>query len=312
MSISTLTRVTAPFNGGMSQIVSGRFGDRIRFAAEDGSGSGTAGAENGDDAANSRAEENRQGGEKGDEGEKKVSALSEKEAILLKDVMKHKESAKNAKAKAEQVSAEINELRSRLKEVVGSDDLDGLSERLKVLKEAEEQRMKANGEFEALRERMSAEHKKELERIVGTRNQEVGELTKKLSEKDNTIRKLAVSNSFSSSKLIADELSLTPRHAERLFGDAFKVEVHDGEPIIVAYRGSEPLTDASGKPKSFDEALRELVTSDPDHESLFKPKARRGSGSGLEGQSSEAGEAKKQEAAIRGVDRIAASLSTKP
>lgn len=197
-------------------------------------------------------------------------------AKVLKDMMKHKDARKKAedseKAKADEL-AKLSELLNGLKP-------DEVKAALEAQKTAEEERAKAAGEWEKLKERLVHSHKTEIGTVKAALDKEIADLKAQNDARTAQIRKLTVSNSFAASKFINEELILTPGKAEKLFGENFKVEEKEGQVSVVAYLGDEPIVDTEGKPLSFDAALREIVGRDDDKDSILRSKAKPGSGSG--------------------------------
>ncbi|KAA0573490.1 hypothetical protein [Azospirillum sp. Sh1] len=311
MNINFARRPALPATAGfgIASVVSGPYGHRFRFEPENGSGTGLAGSGATDDAS-AKSEENQ---DKANESASKTdgqqqSTLSEQEAKLLKDLMKHKNRAKEAEDSAAQAKKEKEELEKRVAELLGVEGIDELQGRLEAIRQDEETRLRAAGEFDKLKDRLVSEHTKEIQKLQGTLNQQVGDLKKQLEQANGQIRKLLVSNAFAGSAFINGELVITPTHAERLYGDHFKVEVDgEGNPVMRAYNAKgEPLIDSAGNPLPFDAALAEIVNADPGKTSLFRPKAKPGAGSGALGTGGEA----TQKPQARGVARIAQGLAS--
>jgi hypothetical protein len=230
-----------------------------------------------------------------------IKKLEGEKATLLKDTMKNKAGKKTAE---EALAALQKTLADTLGEDVGLEDVKKvLAER----KAAEEEALKKAGDYEALKSRMVSEHKKEVDALLGKHGATVKELSNKLEGAESEIRRLLVTNSFASSKFLADELLLTPAKAEKLYGDAFKVEEKSGQRVVVAYLNGEPLAGSDGKPLPFEDAFKEIIGRDPERDSIIKPKAKGGAGSGNENK----GTADLPKAPLKGVDAIAAGLSAK-
>lgn len=249
-----------------------------------------------EEAARKAAEE--EAAKKKAEAEKEK--LSDKEAALLRDVMKQKEKAKAA-------TDELTALKSALGDLT-ADDVKALAEAKRKAEEekaqAEEEAAKKAGDWEKLQARLVHQHKTELGKVTSDKDKQIADLQAQLAESQSQIHGLVVSNAFASSKYLAEELILTPRVAEKLYGDAFKAEKRDGKPVVVAYLGTEPLVDAEGKPLSFDDAFREIVNRDPEKETLIKSKAKPGAGSGDDGK-----EVEQPKEQLHGVAAIAAGLN---
>ncbi|MDX5369482.1 MAG: hypothetical protein LPL29_08885 [Alphaproteobacteria bacterium] len=228
-----------------------------------------------------------------------IKKLEDEKAKLLKDTMKNKSKAKTAEER-------LAEIQSRMNDVLGDMDLDEVKKALEERRTAEENRLKAEGDFEALKARLIAEHKKEVEKLTGSTGAQVKELNSKLEAAESEIRRLLVSSKFAASSFLSEELLLTPSKAEKLYGDSFKVEDKNGRRVVVAYLEGEPLVDSGGNPLSFEEAFREIVNRDPERDAIIKPKAKKGAGSGADNGGS--GDLPKEP--LRGRAAIAAGLSS--
>ena len=204
-----------------------------------------------------------------EEAKKKAKKTSDAEAKLLKEVMEKKEALKKANEALEKAN-------SRLSEFDGIDP-EKVKKLLQDAKDAEDAQLLAAGNFEKLKERMAQEHAKEKGDLEG----KIEGLNTEVSSLQQTINDLSIGNSFNSSSFIRDELVLTSAKARIVYGSHFDFEKGN----VVGYdkpRGSEdrtPLVDASGTPLSFDEALKQIIDSDPDKERLIKSKMKSGSSS---------------------------------
>ena len=243
----------------------------------------------------------------GSTGLSQAPLSDDEKAKLLKDLMRWKDTAKKTEAGKTEAEKKHAERMERLGKALGVESVDDLEAKISEIEKNEEERLRAAGEFEKLRERMTSQHQKELQKIQGERDQKIGDLTKKVEAAESEIRRLLVSNTFAGSQFLADELTLSATHAERLFGDNFKVEEKDGRRVVTAYLNGEPLVDSSGNPLGFDDALREIVNGDPDKDRLFRPKAKPGAGSGAKGQTTEPPKPDN----LKGRARIASALTQK-
>jgi hypothetical protein len=203
------------------------------------------------------------------EAEAARSALSDKEAALLKDVMKQKEKAE----KAEKAAAEAQ---ARLKDFEGIDPVK-IRALLKEQEEAENKRLEARGEYDRLVKQMGERHtaeKSALEQQIEAAKAAAKTLSQQIAD-------MTVGSAFTGSKFVAEDLTLTPAKARVVYGSHF--EFVDGK--VVGFDkpagASErtKLVDAAGNVLSFDEALRKLVEADPDKDHLIRSKVRPGSGS---------------------------------
>lgn len=292
-----------PLVGGVGLMVNSFGGHRIRF---DKPNEGVPGGDPAPEPTTGGDPDPEPAPEPKPEAKPESAKPSDEVAKLLKDVMKHKEKAKAAEGQATQAESALTALREQIRSVLGVEDISEIDEKLKKLSEDEEAKLRASGDFDKLKDRIVSEHKKELNRITGETSQKVGDLTARLEAAEGEIRRLLVSNSFAASKYLSDELTLAPSHAERLFGESFKVEAKDGRRGVVAYRADgTPITDSEGNPLPFDLALKELVNADPAKDALLKPKAKQGAGSGVIGAKNDV----PQPDTKRGVSRIAAGLA---
>lgn len=199
----------------------------------------------------------------------KKPGISDAEAKLLKDVMAKKTALKEANDK-------LKVLDDKLKTFDGIDPekVRGL---LKAQKDAEDEKLVAQGNWDALKSQMATAHADEMTGV----NAKVLELQAKLDAKDGVISELTIGTSFTSSEFIREELLLTPSKTRAAYGSHFGFE--DG--AIVGYdkpagkEGRVVLVDASGEPLSFEDALRKLVDLDGDRDQILKSKVKQGSNS---------------------------------
>lgn len=199
--------------------------------------------------------------------DKGKSGISDSEAKLLKDVMAKKTALKEANDK-------LKTLDDKLKTFDGIDP-EQVRALLKTQKDAEDDKLVAQGNWDALKSQMATAHSAEMTGV----NAKVLELQSKLDAKDGVISELTIGTSFTGSEFIREELLLTPSKARAAYGANFGYE--DG--VIVGYdkpagkEGRVVLVDASGDPLSFENALRKLVDLDGDRDELLKSKVKQGS-----------------------------------
>ncbi len=227
------------------------------------------------------------------------SSLSDNEAALLKDVMKHKAAAADAKSQLEAAQ-------KALKDFDGLDaaQLRGLlaDKAAAELKEAEKR-----GEYSRIIEQV----KQDADARHAVQETEKTALSEKLKVAQAQIDDLTIGSSFRASKFISGETVLTGDKARRLYGDHFEIE--DGD--VVAYdkpRGASdrtPLVDTrTGAKLDFEAAITKIMKADADFEGIQKSKAKPGTNSGGNGSDKQADRDTKKPA-VSGVDRIAAGLS---
>lgn len=281
---------------------------RVNFAPETGAGSG------GEDAAEVAA-----AAEKATADKAAADAEEARLAKELEDAEVAADAAKDAKILAtekHELLREVMDKKNKLKEAqtqakAAADALkafDGIDpakyhDMVKKEKDAETAAAEARGDFESVKTAMIEEHGK----ATKTLQNQIDDLTKQLTGRDELINELTVGNDFGASTFIRESLTLTPAKARRLYGTHF--EVKDGKtvaydaPLGAAKRN--PLVDAAGNPLVFDEAFKRIIDADPDKETLLKAKVNPGSGSGTIDQKTTE---KKKESNLHGVDRIRASF----
>lgn len=244
------------------------------------------------------AENGGEGGEGGGEGEKKPeSKLSDAEAKLLSDLMKHKQGRKDAEAQAQA-------LRDELKKFEGI-NLEEVQTLLTERRETQERKLTEQGNWDALKSQMIEQHTVQLD---GVKSQ----LQQLASERDGLLRQIeemSVGGAFTGSKFISDELVLTPAKARVIYGQHFDVV---GGAVVAFDKprgvdGRAQLVDAAGEPLGFDPALRKLIDKDPERDHILRSKAKPGAQSGSEKAAGAAGQQSK--AGMTAVDRIAAGLA---
>lgn len=233
--------------------------------------------------------------------------ISDAEAALLRDAMKHKKKATDAQAALDAANARLREF----------DGIDPAKIRELLAAQADAERAKAEAD------RVEAEKRGEYDRIVAQmKEQSEAQLSAKEAEKQTLAEQLAaaqkrvdeltVGASFANSKFLADETVLTPAKARKLYDDHF--DLVDG--ALVGYdkpRGSKdrtPLVDTSGSHLMFEAAIEKIVRGDPDFERIGRSKLKPGaSSSNADVKTTNNGE--KPASGVTGVNRIAAGLKAK-
>jgi hypothetical protein len=143
-------------------------------------------------------------------------------------------------------------------------------------RKAEEERLRKEGDFETLKQRMADEHQKELEAVRGQSSQ----LDQTVAALTSQIEQMALSTAFASSRFVQEDTIIGPDKARRIYGAHF--DVVDG--TVVGYdapRGATKrvaLVDGKGVFLPFDEAIKRLVDGDPDRDRLLKAQQKPGTG----------------------------------
>lgn len=251
-------------------------GHRRSVGAEgvnDDAGGGDEGSD-ADDTDGDEGDEQNAGTDKGDkDGGADANKPSDKEAQLIKDMMRHKEAARKAKAEAEARAKELADLQERFSGIDADEVRNMMAEKAK----AEENAALARGEFDKVRAKMVEQHKKAL----SEKDEALTGLQQTVSQLEQRIQDLTIGADFGNSRFLTEETVLSPRKARTLYGDHF--DIVEGK--VVAYdqprgvEGRSPIVDADGNPVAFDEAMRKIVEADPDRDTLLRAKVKAGAAS---------------------------------
>jgi hypothetical protein len=267
-----------------------------------GTGTGTGAEGSTDDGAGEGAKkEEAAPGTEGKKADDKPAGMSEPDAKLLKDMMKHK-------ARAETLNAELAAAQAKLKDY---DGVDATKARKLVAdeQEAERKAAEARGEYDRLVKQMAERHTEETAALNG-RMSSINSDNEVLRQQ---IADLTVGNAFGASSFVATEMTLTPNKARIIYGAHF--EFKDGK--IVGYDKPASASDrtvlvnAQAEPLSFDEALRKLVDADADRDHLLRTRAKPGAGSSTTAKGAKAAvlQAESQKASnLSPAEKIAAGL----
>ena len=209
-------------------------------------------------------------GEKSDDKPGEKSEVSDAEAKLLKEAMKHKAAAKEAAAKlAAFKDIDVDEykaLKAAKEEAAAAEE------------EAEQKRLIEKGQFESVKKQ-----------IIEAADEKLKAALDESSAKDETIAKLqdqigelTIGSSFNSSTFLKEKTVLPPSKARALYGGHFDLDesgktVPYDKPKGAADRA--PLVDGSGNPLAFDAAIAKIIDMDSDREQLMRTSLKPGSDS---------------------------------
>jgi len=294
-------------------------GDGDGAGAGDGQGAGDG---DGDGTGDGTGDGQGAGDGTGDDGKP-----TDREAQLLKENMKKKEKLKEISGQLETLTSEREQLTTQLselqafKESLGDVDVEQIKQLLADQAKQEEAKMAQNGEWDALRERLSADHQRQLDQVIAQHNDGLtakeAELTaaqEALTAAQSQIEELTIGRNFSDSKAIGEKTTMSPNIARTMFGAHFDV-AEDGK-SVVGYdkpRGVEDrsvLVDGKARPLAFDDALLKLVETHPDKEFLLRAEGSPGAGSGSKVRGGKGAGDGEQPAASTGRAKIAAGLSS--
>ncbi len=223
---------------------------------------------------------------------------TDEEARLLKEVMKKKE-------KVDELTVQVGQLNAVAKQLEELGGLEAVKALVTSKKDAELKDLESKGQWETLRARMAEENEKIVKAAVEKATTTEVALAQARLEIDN----LTVGGAFANSKFIGEDMLNPPNKMRALYGSHF--DRVDGQ--TVGYdkprgeAGRAPIVGADGKALGFDEALKRIVDSDPDKDSLYKSKIRPGAASDSRRQTP--GKTGPETSSMSGVERIAAGLA---
>lgn len=198
---------------------------------------------------------------------------SDKEAELLKDVMKQKEARKAAEAEVESLKKKMEGVDiEEYRQIKSSQE-----EANNAAKQAEEKRLLDAGEFDKVKEQMVTQHTEALD----VKDAENTDLKTQLQAANSTIEKLTVGAGFDTSKFISNETVYTPSDARVLYGGYFDV---DGDKVVGydkprGQEGRAPIVDGAGNSVGFDDALKRIIGLRSDKDSILTANLKPGSSS---------------------------------
>lgn len=259
-------------------------------------GDGGNGGDGQDPNKNGNGGDGGEGG--GNDPSKQTPKPTDREAELLKEVMKRKGNEQTLKTELETVKANLAKFEGI--------DVDQVRQLLTEKAERETQELERRGEFDRVKEQMKQAHTQELTTLKSGLEGQVNELTTKLASMTSQITELTIGRSFSDSSFVRENLTLTPAKARVVFGSHF--ELQDGRVVAYDKPAGAPertvLVDSAGEPVPFDVAIEKIVKADPDADHLVKSKLKSGSGSKHEPG------AKPKPVVGSGRDRIAAAVNS--
>lgn len=198
---------------------------------------------------------------------------SDREAELLKDVMKQKDANKTLKAQLDALSKQLDGVDLEEYRTIKAQQ----AEAAEAAKKAEQDRLLKEGEFDKVKEQMLAQHTEALDAVKS----QLTEKDEELAKARKIIEELTIGSGFSASKFITESTVYTPSKARRLYGEHF--DVVDGK--VVAYdqprgvEGRTPLVDAAGKPVDFDTAMKRIIEADPEKDDILLSDLKSGANS---------------------------------
>lgn len=231
---------------------------------------------------------------------KAQEGLSDSEAKLVKEAMKRKKETAAATAAAAAEKKRADDLEALYANI----DPEKARELLAAATTAEEDKLKAAGEFDKLKERMVEQNTAQTTKL----QEEIAALKADNKNLSGKVDDLTIGTDFASSEFLANETVLTPRIARREYGKHFDVAEDGTRMGYDKPRGADdrkPLTDAAGTALSFDAAMAEIIAKDPDSAKLMRSTLK----TGADSKPNTPGQLRKEEPVKSNLDSISAGLS---
>lgn len=181
----------------------------------------------------------------------------------------------NGEAKSHREAKEAAE--AKLKDFEGIEDPTAAKKALDTVKNLDDKKLVEAGEVEKIKSAAVQAYEEKLQAAERTHAEEKKRLTEERDGIRHQYHTEKVSSAFANSKYVTEKLTLPPVHAQRSFGQSFKIE--DGK--MVGYDASGNKIYSRNKPgevADFDEALEVLVDNDPYRDHLIKGGVRDGTG----------------------------------
>jgi hypothetical protein len=218
-------------------------------------------------------------------------AAMSKIRALNNEAKEHRLKAEDYKTKAQTYSEQLQELTSKIDQYADLDPRKAKRALEKVAKldagellemeKVEMIKQQLRDEYED----QTAQLKTGFEGKEKQYQQELEKYTQTLTQKEQFIYNLLVSNQFATLPFISQQTTMTPDVAATMFGKYFKVETDDtGNTQLVAYLNGEKILSRTrhGEPASFDEAFKVIWDAYPNKEAYTKTTSGSGSSGGIQ------------------------------
>lgn len=261
-----------------------------------------------------------QGEEKGKESEfteEAFKTLQAEKADLLAESMKRKSKIKDLESNTSSMAEKLSQYEGVDVELYTTLMTERATQE-EATKAAKEAALISDGKFEELLKSKSTEHEGIISQMNAKHSSEleatgktVAEIQKQNESLQGQILELTVGSAFGNSKMIREDLisAMTPSRVRQLYGNHFETN-EKGE--VIGYDkprgidGRAPIVDSQGKSVSFDEALKAILTSQDDIDSMLKSKVN-GSGSNT---NQDNGKGEGGQAIGTGINRISHALNS--
>ena len=272
----------------------------------------------GDGGSGSQDEASGNEGKGGEEGEGSGKP-TDREAELLREVMKKKEKIEALSTEKTELAQKVEELSTRFSGI-DPDAVKTLQAELEQRKAEDakrrEQELEGNGDWKTLKAELEERHQSSINQIIEQKDtkfkSELAELQAELEEvrkqaqgQSSVIEELTIGNAFNTSQFVGKQLIPSSAKVRKLYGEHFDV-VNGQVQAFDKPRGAEkrhPLIDGDGKPLNFEMALQKIVEADPDKDTILRATQVSGSGSDTNNRTTGAAPTGK------GLSRIQSSLN---
>jgi Txe/YoeB family toxin of Txe-Axe toxin-antitoxin module len=152
---------------------------------------------------------------------------------------------------------------------------------LTTIKNFDESKYVAAGEVEKIKTATAQTYEERIEKQRKELQEAIAERDKKLSAKEQAIRRMMVKSIFDQSKFLSEQTVLPPDMAYKSFGDYFEVVEDNTDLRVVAkYNGDEIFSKARpGELATPEEALMQIIDRYQFKDSILKSSGASGSGS---------------------------------
>lgn len=259
------------------------------------------------------------GGEKGGEESEGSDKPTDREAELLREVMKKKEKIEALSTQNTELSQKVEEINSRFSGI-DPDAVKTLQEELEQRKAEDakrrEQELEGSGDWKTLKAELEEKHQSRVNQVIEQKDAkfnsqlealqaELEEARKQANGQHAVIEELTIGNAFNTSQFVGKQLIPSSAKVRKLYGEHFDV-VNGQVQAFDKPRGAEkrlPLVDGDDKPLNFEMALQKIVESDPDKDTILRATQVSGSGSDTNNRTTAAAPVGK------GLTRIQSSLN---
>lgn len=173
--------------------------------------------------------------------------------------------AKGHRLKAKEIQEQFDEFKTQF----GDIDLESAKKALATVQALDQKDLIKASEVERLKETVRQSFQEEKAQLIKGHQQQLDDMTEKLNSSESTIHQMVLKDAFTNSPYFAGEEPKTtyaPWEALAVFGDYFKIEGDGAQARPVAYLNGEKILSRENyaEPAKFDEAVAQIIASNPD------------------------------------------------